>query len=141
MMNDVIAAAIASLKLKTGLTDKTIISIYDQTLNLSTAAGTVIEVAGSSEVKAADATGKPLAWDCNLTVKVATHDETDKSGATRKQLVGHVFDWFMALSAGGLTITGYALNGIVSVRESDTMPLGDEYISQDVNGTLVISKN
>ena len=141
MMNDVIAAAIASLKLKTGLTDKTIISIYDQTLNLSTAAGTVIEVAGSSEVKAADATGKPLAWDCNLAVKVATHDETDKSGATRRQLVGHVFDWFMALSAGGLTITGYTLNGIMSVRESDTMPLGDEYISQDVMGTLVIVKN
>ena len=141
MINDVVSAVISSLKLKAGLTDKTIVRAYDQSADVAAAAGTVIEVAGSSEVKAADATGKPLAWDCNLAVKVATHDETDKSGATRRQLVGHVFDWFMALSAGGLTITGYTLNGIMSVRESDTMPLGDEYISQDVMGTIVIVKN
>lgn len=141
MINDVIAAAIASLKLKTGLTDKTIVALYGQSLNLAAAAGTVISVSGSSEIKASDAKGKPLAWDCNLTVKVATHDETDKSGATRRQLVGYVFDWFMALSAGGLTVTGHTLNGVLNVRESDAMPLGDEYISQDVNGTLAMSKN
>lgn len=140
MINDVIAAAIASLKLKTGLTDKTIIRNYDQSTSVETAGGTVIAVSGSSEVKAAGANGKPIAWECNITVKVATHDETDKSGAARAQLIGYVFDWFMALSSGGLTITGYSLDGVINVRETDVSPLGDEYISQDVNGTLVISK-
>lgn len=141
MINDVVSAVISSLKLKAGLTDKTIVRAYDQSADVAAAGGTVIEVSASSEVKASDATEKPLAWDCDLTLKVATHAETDKSGATRRQLAGLVFDWLMALPAGGLIVTGHTLCGVTNVRESDATPLGDGYISQDVMGTIVIVKN
>jgi len=139
VITKVIDAVVAALKLQAAFTGKNVVPSYDQSLDLDDSDGVIIAVTGASEAAIAGADGRPIAWNCNISLLACTHRAVDKNGSVRKALSEAAHDFFMSLDS--LIVTGYSLAGVTSVRESETSVIGENYIAMPCLASLVITKS
>lgn len=133
MKEEVTTALITALQ--TLLTGTDVVKIYD--VSREPEAKQVV-IGAESETFANGPTGRPWAWKVNVTCDCITHSTDDPSGATRNAIISTVFNYFMGLSKGGLTVTGYYLDAVMDIAEGNVKIWGSHFLGAPVTATLIV---
>jgi hypothetical protein len=122
-------ARLVEAKLKTALSGvgATVVIGYDQTHAPATSQ---VVVSATSTPTTFNAAGKPMDYSATCRCLAVTHNQDDKSGATRRALTAAILSAFAALSLSTMSITGYTCVALSSLDVEEATAWGDEFIAE-----------
>lgn len=122
-------ARLVEAKLKTLLSGvgATVVQAYDQTHAPATAQ---VVVSATSTPVTFNKSGKPMDYSATCRCLAVTHNQEDKSGATRRALTAAILSAFASLTFSSMNVTGYNCVALSSIDVEEAAAWGEEFIAE-----------